>query len=511
MNNEIEKQENFKLLKQKVLEKRPTLKNLLHEEGSKNLLEYSNKYTEQISQQPISPRSQEFIDTMAEVVEERFDKIIANSVVEQLKKYYFVSTADHTGPINSSYFVNSNLIISAALLNKNDSILKNNIVLSCAKVSIENISFPRGLYFHNYINGILNNHRLSFFSSHVKPSLVYNLPPYTKENIDQVYINLNKNLVKKEISEELYNKITDLLKDIYDQSDVYKAKTYCEQISKTNFLLWKRFFPENRVQLPNLIYLELEDITSKLIIKNHLQQNTIINKLLFDPQYENFIETYFENIFGSFSKQNSSGTYLFWALPSGAKYNFQLWRNGKFLTSKDGEYKIELTPAAIKEALEKKELIPNLLLSFIVIACYYGVKCLGGFNQINYLTEMKDAYIKMNNDLKNNHDVDICKEVETKEICDGLSVAYLGYNQNTQIALASGLDLVLYNNDDSWERLKNVIKNISLEESISALLPEIYKISYDQKEWDDKLIALTEEEITTISGLNKKIKPCCFI
>ncbi|MCX6780066.1 MAG: hypothetical protein NT034_02715, partial [Candidatus Magasanikbacteria bacterium] len=246
-------------------------------------------------------------------------------------------------------------------------------------------------------------------------------------------------------------------------------------------------------------------------IKNHLTQDTIINHVLFDPEYEPFINNYFENIFGSFSRKDSTGTYLFWALPEGERYNLQLWREGKFLVSKDGKYKIELTPDAIKEALLKKELIPNLLLDFMVISFYYGLKCLGGFNQINYLTMMKNSYIKMNVDLENYRSIEICARAQTKEICDGLTIAYLGYDGNNQMILASGLDLILYQNKQSWETLMDLAKNITLEEALGPLLPEIYKISYDQKEWEEKLTNITDKDITNLTGLNKKIKPCVFI
>ena len=117
----------------------------------------------------------------------------------------------------------------------------------------------------------------------------------------------------------------------------------------------------------------------------------------------------------------------------------------------------------------------------------------------------------MNVDLENYRSIEICARAQTKELCDGPTIAYMGYNGKDQIALASGLDLILYQDKNSWKTLIELAKTITLEEALNPLLPEIYKISYDQKEWEENLIAVTEKDITNLTGLNKKIKPCIFI
>ncbi|MCX6779923.1 MAG: hypothetical protein NT034_01950, partial [Candidatus Magasanikbacteria bacterium] len=267
MNEDLGLQSDFNLLKQKVLDKRPVLKQLLKKKGNKNILEYSNQYIDVNFHPTIPKRQHEFLEIIEEIVTERFGREIALSVVRQLKKYYFISTADHTGPITHPFFVNSNLLIAASILNHHDIDLQNILVLSCARVSVDNSSFPRGLFFHNYLNEKLETHRLAFFSGNTRPPLVYNLRPYGREELEQIYSTLNKKLAKKEITQEQYDKLFNLFKEVYDQPEILKLSSYTEQISKTNFLLWKRFFPADQVKIPNLIYLELEDVVSKLIIK----------------------------------------------------------------------------------------------------------------------------------------------------------------------------------------------------------------------------------------------------
>lgn len=500
----------FARLREKVLVKRPVLDSILKKRGDRKLIEYSKDYVD-VNLPPTIPRRQnEFLGVVAEVVESRFDKKLADSVVNQLKKYYFVSTADHDGPITHPFFLNSNLLTAVAMANHSDPAIQNVIVLACANISVDNSSFPRGLFFHNVRDGKLQTHRMSFFSANTRPPAVYTLPPYTKVEVEKILKELKTKLDKDEIGEMEYEKMSQLMKEVYDQPDVYNSSTYMEQISKTNYKLWPRLFETSKVKLPNLVYLELEDIVVRLLIKHHLYQDTILNHILFDPTYEPYINQYFEGIFGSFSRADESGTYLFWALPKGSKRNLQLWRKGNFLVSKDESYKIELKPEVIQKAMEEKELIPGLLLAFSTVSFYYGVKCLGGFNQVNYLTHMKNGYIKMNVDIGNYRSIEVCARAQTKEICDGLSFAFMEYGEH-EVALASGPDLILYGKQDSWERLVNSAKEISFEEALTPLMPEMYKISYDKTEWEPDLESVTEKDLNEMIGLHDKAEPCIEI
>lgn len=500
----------FERLKQKVLAKRPILGQILRKEGQKNLLEYANEYVD-VNLSPALPKRQvELLETVHELTQERFGKDVADSVVKQLKDYYFVSTADHMGPLTHPFFVNSNLLTVASLLSHPDSVLKNIIVLGCANVSYNNSSFPKGLLFHSCINKKLTQQRLSFLPSKPDRQVVYSISTFNAESLKKVYKELGVMLQKNEIGKREYDILYDLIKEIYDQPEILAGQDYCEQSAKTNFKLWKKFFQTSGITLPNLIHLEKEWVVVKLISKYHLDRDTIINHVLFDPAYESYINNYFEGIYGSFSRKDLRGTYLFWALQEGHRDYTQLWREGNYLVSKDGSYKIELHPEVIKKAMDAKELIPNILLKFMVICFYYGLKCLGGFNQVNYLTLMKNNYIKMNADLGNYRSIEMCARTQTKEMIDGLSLAFLE-TPTDPFVLATGLDLILYGKKDGWENIMNVTRNVTFEEAFNPLLAEIYKISYDKKEWEEDLITIKDSDIFALTDLNKKTKVCASI
>jgi hypothetical protein len=89
------------------------------------------------------------------------------------------------------------------------------------------------------------------------------------------------------------------------------------------------------------------------------------------------------------------------------------------------------------------------MLCFMVVAFYYGVKCIGGFNQVNYLTFLKNAYIKMQTDRGDYRSIEVCVRSQTKELCDGLTVVFLE-DPKKNMVLATGPDLILHADEATW-------------------------------------------------------------
>lgn len=85
----------------RVLERLPTLKNLLDSYGSMSLFDYASKHyivTENIS--PIAQkRKEEFLDFLDEYVTRKFGQKSAEIVIGALSRNYAVSTAEHHGPM----------------------------------------------------------------------------------------------------------------------------------------------------------------------------------------------------------------------------------------------------------------------------------------------------------------------------------------------------------------------------------------------------------------------------
>ncbi len=500
----------FQRLKEKVLEKKPVLREILAKRGAKNLFEYAKLYIDVNLNPPIRKRQDEFIETFEHEVAKRLGQDIAKSAGNQLRHYYFVSTADHHGPICHPFFINSNLLTAAPHFEKSDPYLKNVIVLACGNVSLNNSSFPRGLLFNTFYNGRIETRRLSFFPAGDRLCPVYNFRGFSSSDIKKVQCFLRDMVKDGTVHYEEAEKINSLLNDVYARPEIFEAVNFSDQVTKTNAVLWKKFFGYCSARPPNLIYLEQETLVNELLINHHIHAHTIITHFLFDTDYDSMIAHYFEGITGAFSREDKSGTYLFWGLPQGAKYRIQLWKEGRYLVSADGSYRFELTPENLQKALQTKELVPSMMLCYTVLSFYYGLKCLGGFSQVNYLTLMKNAYIKMQVDLGNYRSIEVCARAQTKEMGGDFTISFLG-GPNGEMVPATGLDLILYGDQKTWPCVVEQSKLITLEEGVNPLMPEFYRIVYPESEREAELMSVTAEDITKLTNLDKKIRACARV
>lgn len=501
----------FAALKEAVLARKPVLRDILQKHGSKSLYHYALDYFDVNEGPGLNIRREEFLGTFKTEVTRLLGGSVAESATAQLRKYYFVSTADHHGPICDRYFINSNLVPAITAMSLKDPQYKNLIVLSCASISVDNDTFPRGLTFHsNTADRELILNRLPFFSSHERPALICLLRALGKSEIEKIKKSVTELQRTGNISPNLGDQILDLINDVYNQDSCLGLSNYSDQITITNYTLWQKFLGQPDYSPPDLIYIELERIVTTLILEHHLEKDTIINRFLFDERYHQLALKYFDGIIGAFVRSTGVGSYLFWAIPKGERYRVGLVKEGNELVSMDGRYRCELTPEAIGNALRNQEIIPAMMLDFIVLACYYGLKCLGGFSQVNYLTDIKAAYIKILEECNHQAEIELVNPVQTKELCEGLTIAY-GANAEGKITLASALDIGLYSDAQTWPTLMKEASTITLEEAINPMFPSFYKVSHNDHERDQNLYSLTAADIIKLTGLDKKILPCVRI
>ncbi len=495
----------FEQLKEAVLCKRPILREILQKQGTKNLYEYAKHYISVNLNPPIQQRQNEFLDTFRSEVDRCLGPTVAEEATRQLAEHYYVSTADHHGPICHPFFLNSNLVSSAPYFEQEDPTLKYVIVLPCASISFDNSSFPRGLVFHSAKNP---NKMLQFgfFPRNSRPCPVFNYRSYTASDIDRAKKMLADAVVEEQVLPSEAATVNSLIDEIYLKPEVLACTTFSDQVTKTNYDLWKRFF-RNQAGAPGLIYLEQESFVARLILNYHIDADTTINHILFDRSYDAMITSYFDGIMGAFSQKDGWGTYLFWALPKGQKYRVQLLKEENELVTPDGSFRLPLTPEAVRQALEDHEIFPSTMLDFMVLSFYYGLKCLGGFSQVNYLTYMKNAYIKMQVDRGNYRSIEVCARAQTKELGGDLTIAFLK-NAMGELTPATGLDLILHGNDQTWPELFEESKHITLEEALNPTMPDFYKIIYSESERDPALTSITPEDIARLTHLDKKIRPC---
>lgn len=487
----------------RVFDRRPILRNVVEKYGSMTTYEISRAYAKNPHVATNKKRMDEFIKVFEEECTKILGQEVAKSAAKQLTKSYSISTTEHHAPITHPNYLNSSMQESIYQADEKQHELENIIVLACSNISFDNYAIPRGLLFNSFVDGKQKSNQLVLFPRAVRPYPVYNHPAYNEKAIQDAKTRIDAWIKEKAIKPKDADKLYYLLDEIYGRKDVLSLTTYSDQITKTNSLLWKKLFTDK--QAPNMVYLEQEKIVNKLLIKHHLSESTIINKILFDSEHRGLLEKHFDGIMGAFTIQEKLGTYIFWALPPGQRYRKKMWRDGNKLVADDGSYEVELTPAAIKKAIENKELIPSTMLSYIILSFYYGLQLRGGYNQTTYLTLMKDAFINLCKDLNDFENYNECVEVPTMRLSMYRPLVAFIERASGERTPATSLDIFLYGDKDSTEIMKQNAKNIPFRHAFYRALPSIYKLAYAEDEQDARLLSVTEKEINEFTGLDKKL------
>ncbi len=452
----------FSELRESVLDKTPGLKHALNRYGDMSLLTYFNTFSH-ISFPVSETKKDEITSTVYDYIARTIDPIVANRVASEFHTSYYVSTADHHHPQTHPYSLSSSLVQSHVATKSG----RNTVcIFSCSGISMNNNSSPRGPLFHT---DTLDEQRLPLFSLGHKHHPVYGLPAYTSQQLKKTQQLLAEN---KHVTDTQKKILVPLLQHIYGTSTAQSLHYYSEQLTHTNYHLWKLLPEQSHI---DLAIIPQEDIVNTLLIKYHLGMNSTIDKLLHEQACLERFELCFDGIDGAFSLNERTGTFLFWAIVDGERK--ALWHNNGTLQTEDASYTITLTPESITHALQNKILMPSMALTYIVISFYYGVTCGGGFLQGSYLSKMKYAYLKwldaINGATEERNQVEM---LETDLVMADFS--FLTLTHNDTIVPATTFDLLLYPQTNPNHSLSSYIDSWTLKEAVDQLMPMFYKILF---------------------------------
>jgi len=495
----------FAKLKEKILLKRPVLSDILHRHGSMTVFDFCRSY-EHIRADDDHSRDHEFIGTLHTLVSGRLGQAVADDVAHQLQHDYQVSTADHHGPIVHPFFVNSNLIYSIPFFSNPAVHRKNLIVLSFASVSLNNSSEPRGILFHcPRTNGELRLHRLSFFPDKMKMATVLSAPAYSQESTQRMRSVLKEKMRDDQVHRGRFQVVDRLFDNIFEKEEILHAPRYIDQVTTMNRLLWREFFHDSQGFVPGLVTIDIESLVAQLLIAHHIHRaDSAVYQILFNPEWSDRAATLFDGILGAFSASEGRGSFFFWAHDAKG-HRVPLYRSGNRLTNSSGTMTFALDPDHIADALRSNQIFPGMLLAFILVSFIYKVKCLGGFNQVTYLTQMKAAWGELLRSFGRAEEARRVAFVQTDALSDGLTLAYL--RSGTTLEQATGIDLILSPLENLPNRLVEFSKTVSLNDVIAPTLPEMYRVIYSGQDREEDVLALTSEEILEITGLGTKLTP----
>ena len=497
-------------LEQAIWKRRPILGEIISKNAHKSLYDYTQGFIDVNPAKGLEHRKAELIEMVQALVIERLGTEVGQGVARQLSKMLLVSTADHHGPINNPFFVNSNIISAIPYVNILDNDIKYLIDFSFASISVNNSSFPRGVEFNGDTGEVV---RIPILPDKLKMGVAYTMRSFTEGDLDRAFSLISEKEKEGHLTPERSSLIQDYIRTYFGRTEVLNSSNFVSQITKLNYAMWPSFFSRKIGQsrssvpgrVPDLVYVEIETLVARLLLRHHIgTKDSLLHKLLFDSQYHQLVLKFFNNLPGAFSLQKGWGSFLFWTLDDKGRRVSLFLRDGR-LVSANGEQSFTLTPEAIADSLEKQIFFPGMLLCYLVVALYYGVKCLGGFSQVHDLTVVKNAWRQFLQEAGEADEANAIIPIQTKELGgDGMVLAYVPSNVHGMVP-AFGLEIGIGQVDTSFEEYIEYAKMVTVSEALAPLMPEVYNVLFSQDERQPHLTKLKSADIVKFVGMVDKL------
>lgn len=487
-----------------ICRRSPVMHGLLSESGQESLFAYAKKFFDLHTAPVHQERRSEFVSAVRALLLPRLGQEETENVCAQLQECSLVSTTDHHAFIQHPYWINANIVTALPYMeapNPPSSI----VVFSFSSISLNNGSgFPRGLLFHATDDCSGDPVKLPIYPDKEKMGMVYAMRRFTADDLAHATHALQELVKKGEVPQARATAIATMMQETFGREDVLNAADLCAQITILNARVWPRLFHGSDGQLshvPGLVYLEIERLVADLLCASHLQNSSSpVHSLLFGKDPER-VSRLFDGITGMFCREKGLGSYLFWGIDQKLHRTALHLQDGA-LVSEDGTIRVEMTPDAIANALKTKTIMPGMGLCYILVAFHYGFTCLGGFCQVQDLTELKDAWVAFLRELGMQEEAETAQTVQTRDMsAGGMILAYLPTPRKTLVP-ATGLDLLLARTEDTrLERLASYAKHVTFRESMYPMLLDNYRVFYTAQERDPALLTFSSEHVTASAGL----------
>lgn len=494
----------FSIMEADVYKYWPTAQFIPGDKETLSFFDYSNSHVRKNPSMRTNYRRDEFRTFIKAKVAELLGEEVAESVYKQLETNHSVSTAQHYVTLTPRT-LNPSLQTSLAYFGREEADRQNIIVFGCSGISFNNPWYARGHYFHSVCDSVVTNNPITFFGRSMDPKPVVFTKPYKNETKKSIHKLLHHYRSERRIRKREFNLVKKIVDEILFTPHILSQKYYVDQVTISNFNIWKEIFKSFPGNVPNFIFLSQEKLAAELIKEFHLETDTLLHKFLFEKSWHELILKYFNNIMCAFSLEREYGTFHFWAMKNDGTERIQLFLKEGILESKDKSVQIPLKPDTIRKAIEKDELLPSTMLTFVVLGMYYGFNLSGGLDQPTYLTQTKNAYINVLKDLHLTEEIDNVEPIVTDDIViTRPTLAFLEDKNGNRIP-ATSLDLLLYGTNYSWSSIIEASKKVPLKDLFYRLYPELYRDYCEHNTKDPEVLKLTEHDIEKFTGIDKKI------
>lgn len=184
---------------------------------------------------------------------------------------------------------------------------------------------------------------------------------------------------------------------------------------------WPMLFSQDlRPDLPELLYANSEDVARECLIEL-LSGENFLSAALFEPEFRRHVLDAFRGVVVAWDEAADKGTHFFWRKYPRQPKLLRLYVDGPDLVPADPRFvhlKVPLEPTAIRDHLEREEIIPSVALCMSVLL-YAGVKPLVGPGSLVYTTQLRDGWVALLNAHGLAAEADLVRRIDTDGLIAG--------------------------------------------------------------------------------------------
>jgi hypothetical protein len=209
--------------------------------------------------------------------------------------------------------------------------------------------------------------------------------------------------------------------------DFSGCRNYNDQISLIVRKQWPRLFEAKlRPNLPELLYITQEDITTQCLLEL-VSEDNLVTHSLFDQKFRTKILEAFRGIVVTWAEDEAKGTHFFWRKYPGQSRSLRMYLKGNVLTPHDERFSdlaFELDRDTVVHLLKTGEIYPSLFVIFLVLNFHFGVKPLVGQGSITYLNLIRGRWIEILKDSDYESEIAHINSYEIDKLITGLIIFF---------------------------------------------------------------------------------------
>lgn len=494
-----------------VRKKRPILNAVLDQYGNLVLEDYVKTFRYHTSE-TIQPYD-EVITVSVAIAKSMLGEDVAKKLKQTLTRSQDMLTSDHFGPINLSLTTQGDILYSFS--KRTDEVVP---VFAFGDVPLNNFNYSRGFIL---ARGIKTN----IYPSSQSTVLVTVAPVVTQSLVEKAQQQIQEQYTTQQISEKEY-RAQEIMLSVYKKYTPNPTIQY--QFTKINSELWKHMFDaQTNKSVPEIVFLEMETIVTKLLIHDFLDKSSAMSHLFFNKGLRANLLKSLDTCYGCWDLQKldqlmqespetwdktqreekaqqrrkimaGCGTVFFWGIDTkGRRVALRLNESQTYLEGKDdggGILSVTFTPEDISRALEQKLIVPSLFTSFTSIAFLRGFKCYGGFMQTDYLTSMKQGLLyalkkSINISPQYGQWAKKIANVPTENYVTGMTFVLARFTDTQELVSAGGVEIIAHGGLSASEidRIKQI--TVSQANLLGAL--KVYPVVYREEERNIDITSIT--------------------